>query len=91
MAAQADRPLSGVGGAGNKRLCDRSRNPTPSTIRSWALWRPTDYHLTFDFRRWLRLMPVITVVTSPQAFAEELFFRGYVLHALGLVPPVGGR
>jgi membrane protease YdiL (CAAX protease family) len=29
-------------------------------------------------------LPVIAVVTSLQAFGEELFFRGYVLQALGL-------
>lgn len=29
-------------------------------------------------------LPVIAVVTSPQAFGEEQFFRGYVLQALGL-------
>ena len=50
----------------------------------WALWRPSDYRLTLDLSRWLMLLPVIVVVTSLQAFGEELFFRGYVLQALAL-------
>jgi membrane protease YdiL (CAAX protease family) len=52
-----------------------------------ALSRPGDYHLTHDLARWLLLLPVILVVTSLQAFGEELFFRGYVLQALGLATP----
>jgi membrane protease YdiL (CAAX protease family) len=55
-----------------------------ATHAVWALGHPSDYRLTLDPLRWLLLLPVIVTVTSLQAFAEELFFRGYVLQALGL-------
>jgi membrane protease YdiL (CAAX protease family) len=50
----------------------------------WAVSHPSNYELTLDLDRWLLLLPVIVTVTSLQVFAEELFFRGYVLQALGL-------
>lgn len=50
----------------------------------WAVSHQSDYRLTIDLSRWLLLLPLIVTVTSLQAFAEELFFRGYVLQALGL-------
>jgi uncharacterized protein len=55
-----------------------------TTHAVWALWHPSDYRLTLHISRWLILLPVIVTVTGLQAFAEELFFRGYVLQALGL-------
>jgi len=50
----------------------------------WAVSHPSAYQLTLDLSRWLLLLPIVVAVTSLQVFAEELFFRGYVLQALGL-------
>jgi membrane protease YdiL (CAAX protease family) len=49
-----------------------------------AALSPGAYHLTFQPRQWLTMLPVILILTTLQTSAEELLFRGYILQALGL-------
>jgi CAAX protease family protein len=49
-----------------------------------ALLYPGSYQFTLDLSRWLAMLPVLLLVTSLQAFGEELYFRGYLLQAFGL-------
>lgn len=45
---------------------------------------PERFAWTFDATRWLLSLPLIVVVTCLQTTAEELFFRGYLLQAVGV-------
>lgn len=49
-----------------------------------AIADPSRFHLTVS-PSWLLTLPVIVLVTCLQTSTEELFFRGYLLQAMGLL------
>jgi membrane protease YdiL (CAAX protease family) len=50
-----------------------------------ALLYPGRYLFTFDPARFLLFLPFVLVLTPVQTSAEELFFRGYLIQAGGLI------
>ena len=50
-----------------------------------ALLDPGGSSFVLEPARWLAWLPLVLLVTPLQAAAEELFFRGYALQALGLL------
>jgi hypothetical protein len=49
------------------------------------LIEPQEFRLTFSPLLWLQLLVVVLVMTPIQIAAEELFCRGYLMQALGLL------
>jgi len=49
-----------------------------------AMLDPARFHLTLS-PTWLLTLPVIVAITCLQASTEELFFRGYLLQAMGML------
>lgn len=54
------------------------------SVIGFYLMNPNDYKLTFNPIRFLIFLPFALVFTPIQASVEELFFRGYLMQAIGL-------
>ena len=44
---------------------------------------PGRYSWTFDFSQWILIAPLVLLLIPIQAAGEELFFRGYLMQAIG--------
>lgn len=54
------------------------------SLVEFLIW-PETFHFNFEPRRYLAFIALPLLLTPMQILAEELFFRGYLLQALGLL------
>jgi membrane protease YdiL (CAAX protease family) len=64
--------------------CDWTAGTVIASVLEWVITRP-EVTYSLEPRRFLLLLPVILVLTTIQASAEEFLFRGYLLQGTGLV------